>query len=487
MVNRRHILRIAAVLVLVVAVLVLRASKPQVPSEIYKAALKAQGEKLTFAELTAARKPGSYASMKAVVAQIELLTNSWLSPGSLELRKAVAPGQVDPCWKRPAPVNNNGGRMSDWNQFSKEMARVAPQLALIREALLEPDPDAGPPTGIFGGRRVNFVAMRLAAQWLAAAAVCQLHEGHLEEALQNIEALARLAAAHRDEYTLVSQMIRVAISGLGLYVTWEALQAPGWTEPELARLQQAWQGINLLDAVETGLVGERAGGIEMWTTVRGPKARQLLALFGRPAGTTLKDQAELWFQNHLLLPVYKLTSIDRDELFYLQSMQAALVTIRSLKARQPWMEARIPQDQALTNLSRLSAPAGQIRYWLSSLAIPNYSRAAETGLRNETERQMTLTAIALARFRLAHGSFPRDLSELSPVLLAQPPYDPMSGKALHYRPGPAGEFLLYSIGLDGVDDGGNPGADSSTNRFGFWDGRDAVWPWPAQPPDARTE
>jgi hypothetical protein len=487
MVNRRHTLAIAGLVALVVAFLALRGSKPHSPVEAYKSSLRAQGEKLTFAELTAARAPAIYNSIHAVVAQVGILNNSWLSPGSLELRKAVAPGQAELCWQLPAPVSNNGARMSDWNQFSGEIARVEPQLALMREALRESELDAGPAPSIFGPRRVNFVAMRLAAQWLAAAAVSQLHEGHLEEALQNIEAMARLAKAHRDEYTLVSQMIRIAISGLGLYVTWEALQAPGWTDPQLARLQQAWEAISLLDSVETGFVGERAGGIEMWTMARGPKARQLFALFGRPAATSLQDKVELWFQQHLLLPLYKLTSIERDELFYLESMQAALVTIRSLKARQPWVEARIPQDLAITNLNLLSGTGGQIRYWLSSLAIPNYSRATETALRNETERQLTLAAISLARFRFAHGSLPQQLSQLSPEFLTQAPYDPMSGKALHYRPGPDGGFLLYSVGLDGIDNGGDPTANGSTNRFGFWDGRDAVWPSPPKRAHASGE
>ncbi len=481
MVKRRYILGIAGFLALVVAFLVLRDSKPHGKVEAYKAALRAQGEKLTFAELRASRRPGTYNSINAVVAQIGALTNSWLSPGSLDLRKAVAPGQAEVCWQRAAPVNYSGTRMSDWGQFSKEIARVEPQLALIREALQEPEPDAGPAPTILGTRRVNFVALRSAAQWLTAAAVSQLHEGHLEEALQNIEAVAHLAEAHRDEYTLVSQMIRIAISGLGLSVTWEALQAPGWTEPQLARLQRAWEGINLLDSVETGFVGERAGGIELWAMVRGPKSRQLFTLFGPPGRTSLKDKCETWFQNYLLLPVYKITSIDRDELFYLQSMQAALVTIRSLKARQPWVEARIPQEQTMTNLHRLGNTGVKIRYWLSSLAIPNYSRATEAALRNETERQMTLAAIALGRFRLAHGSLPQDLRELTPELLAQAPCDPMSGKALHYRPGQDGGFLLYSVGLDGIDDGGNPTTASSTNHFGFWDARDAVWPWPRKP------
>ena len=73
----------------------------------------------------------------------------------------------------------------------------------------------GPYTNVFRGRRVNFVAVRKAAQWLVGAVENDLHQGRLEEALQNLEALGALARMERDEYTLVAQMIRVAVAGLG--------------------------------------------------------------------------------------------------------------------------------------------------------------------------------------------------------------------------------------------------------------------------------
>jgi len=79
-----------------------------------------------------------------------------------------------------------------------------------------------------------------------------MRQGRLEEALQNLEALVALARMERDEYTLVAQMIRVAVAGLGLSVTWDALQAPGWTEPQLERLQRAWEPVDLVEAYKWG-------------------------------------------------------------------------------------------------------------------------------------------------------------------------------------------------------------------------------------------
>jgi len=53
----------------------------------------------------------------------------------------------------------------------------------------------------------------------------------------------------------------------------------------------------------------------------------------------------------------------------------------------------------------------------------------------------------------------------------------MDGKTLRYRPLPDGSFVVYSVGEDGKDDGGNPArrADRKDYRQ-IWDGRDAVWP-----------
>ena len=64
----------------------------------------------------------------------------------------------------------------------------------------------------------------------------------------------------------------------------------------------------------------------------------------------------------------------------------------------------------------------------------------------------------------------------------------MDGKPLRYRTQANGGFLLYSIGLDGVDDGGDasPSAGSTTSSVygafpaSHWQkGRDWIWPLPA--------
>jgi hypothetical protein len=95
---------------------------------------------------------------------------------------------------------------------------------------------------------------------------------------------------------------------------------------------------------------------------------------------------------------------------------------------------------------------------------------------------MTLAAIALKRYQLRHGKLPSSLEALVPEFLPALPYDYMSAKPLCYRHKTDGSYVLYSVGVDGKDDGGDPTPLPGTPP-GLWGGRDAVWPSPATGPE----
>jgi hypothetical protein len=96
---------------------------------------------------------------------------------------------------------------------------------------------------------------------------------------------------------------------------------------------------------------------------------------------------------------------------------------------------------------------------------------------------MVITAIALKRYQLKRGSYPEKLSDLVPQILAATPLDAINGQPLHYRRNADGTFLLYSVGENGVDDGGDatlmPGAQETSLYWQNAKARDWVWPQPA--------
>ena len=79
------------------------------------------------------------------------------------------------------------------------------------------------------------------------------------------------------------------------------------------------------------------------------------------------------------------------------------------------------------------------------------------------------TALAIQRYRLAHNNaLPSRLDDLVPAFLDAVPTDPFGGKPLRYQQRPAG-FVVYSVGRDGVDNGGK---EYEFHGIPYWPGTD---------------
>ncbi len=96
-----------------------------------------------------------------------------------------------------------------------------------------------------------------------------------------------------------------------------------------------------------------------------------------------------------------------------------------------------------------------------------------------------VAAIALKRYQLQHGHWPDQLAELVPQYLPAIPQDAMTNQPLPYHRKSGGIFLLYSVGEDGMDNGGDPTfpKDGENSSFNWLNPKahDWVWPQPATP------
>jgi hypothetical protein len=168
---------------------------------------------------------------------------------------------------------------------------------------------------------------------------------------------------------------------------------------------------------------------------------------------------------------------EQDEFFYLETMQRFLEALRSASQHKSW--ARLSAELAETEdriVARFNA-FDSFRYALSGMSIVNWQHVFYNLVRLETQRSLLLAAIALQRYQLRYGKLPPDLESLVPEFLTAVPVDYMNGQLLHYRVESDRSFRLYSVGLDGKDDGGNPQPVSAWKTYtGLFDGPDAVWP-----------
>lgn len=72
---------------------------------------------------------------------------------------------------------------------------------------------------------------------------------------------------------------------------------------------------------------------------------------------------------------------------------------------------------------------------------------------------LTIGELALGKYRRTFGDYPTHIEQLVPSILEATPADPHGDGPLGYRRLPNGGYLLYSVGLNGRDEGGTRGDD----------------------------
>jgi hypothetical protein len=90
---------------------------------------------------------------------------------------------------------------------------------------------------------------------------------------------------------------------------------------------------------------------------------------------------------------------------------------------------------------------------LLGLLAPAVQKMGDAGDRAEQTARHGVLAFALAAYHADHKKYPPALADLSPKYLKQVPDDLFREEPLIYRPTDDG-FLLYSVGVNGKDDGG---------------------------------
>ncbi len=109
------------------------------------------------------------------------------------------------------------------------------------------------------------------------------------------------------------------------------------------------------------------------------------------------------------------------------------------------------------------------------------SKSVQKAMEAETERSLVLCALAIKRYSLKRGRLPGTLAELVPSYLSSVPVDYMDGKSIRYQVQADGSFLLYSVGSDTVDQGGDPSRPTEKSQSSdTWSRKDLVWPAPAR-------
>jgi len=121
---------------------------------------------------------------------------------------------------------------------------------------------------------------------------------------------------------------------------------------------------------------------------------------------------------------------------------------------------------------------------LLEILAPALARMNEIANRNKPEVYATVTILALLRYEKDKGSYPNDLQQLITAgYLRQLPMDSFSDKPLVYRK-TDDDFILYSVGSNFTDEGGQYSRNSKGQIKNWLDNGDAVF-WPVPKPQVK--
>jgi hypothetical protein len=295
---------------------------------------------------------------------------------------------------------------------------------------------------------LNFI--RACAQVLELRAIAKLQNGRSDKALADVNLALRLANASRTEPFLVSHLIRIAVLQIALQPIYEGLANHEWSDPQLTELDSNLSKFDFLKDYKFSLRGDmivqQDGSIDFLHRQPGHIFEETSPLRSDDDDTVSSpDLASRalgnlvpggWFyQNEL--------HVDRaTEEFYLPvaDTEHEILSPSSVRCAESKAEA----DTRHLNPYNI----------LEKMIVPSLLSPAIRFAYGQNSVKLARVAIALERYRLAHGKYPDSLDTLAPQFIARIPRDIINGQPLHYHRTDSGQFLLYSVGWNETDDGG---------------------------------
>ena len=302
--------------------------------------------------------------------------------------------------------------------------------------------------------------LKRCTQLLQLRAVAELADGQNAKALDDVKLLLYLNNSLRDSPFLISHLVRIAIVAIGLQPIWEGFAEHKWSDEQLVALDTELGKLDFLADYEFAMRGERAFAIASFENQR--LTREIIS--GQENGSLVTNK----------LTLMPSAFFYQNELAFAQMHEQWTLPLVDTNSRTISLEAMRRADSAVhAEMKHYSL------YKVQALMVfPAVGKAVKKFAAIQASIDLARVACALERYRLAHGQYPETLDALAPQFIGQLPHDIINGQPLHYRRTEAGQFVLYSVGWNEKDDGGQIAftkGGSVDREKGDW-----VWQYPAK-------
>jgi len=320
-----------------------------------------------------------------------------------------------------------GEEWEDLEETEAFLAKYADSIALMYKAVEKGGAARYPIDFTLGSDAQEYDMHNLcsAEEVLSLQAHVLAHRKYAHGTAESIHAIFVLGQSLDKEPLHFSQWLRMAINNRACYLLLELLPYVEFSHEDIALLREDLQSIDHDAALELAIIGERAWAVGVF---RDP------ALY-----TEFED-----------MPLYDilatLGSRNDDLSLCLMFMKKYLAAARSpLPQRLDAFEAVNNEKEAV-----MDSVVNRIRYLMSHWTLYFYPKFFADC---EASSLAADAALAVELFSRKNGRLPDELDELVPEFMEEVPLDPFDGKPLRYTVREE-EYVIYSVGRDRVDDGG---------------------------------
>jgi hypothetical protein len=315
----------------------------------------------------------------------------------------------------------------------------------------------------------HLAALKRNATVLQLRAIAELQNGQSDKALDDVKLMFRLSDSIRTEPILISFLVRIAIVQITIQPIYEGLANHQWSDAQLAELDSELAKQDFLDNYKLALRGEMVllqGGIFDYLRRH---SEQLANLSGDSSGGPVLPSG---FAAHLIPSGW----------FYQNQLSCARVV-------EEYCLPLVDENRGVVSPSSVRLAEASAMYKIhpvnpynvfATMIMPVLSGPVQKCAYAQNAVNLARVAVALERYRLAHGSFPDSLDALSPQFIQPIPHDIINGRPLQYERTGDGQFVLYSVGWNEKDDGGVVVFKKPPSKVPDIDEGDWVWRYPGK-------
>jgi hypothetical protein len=254
--------------------------------------------------------------------------------------------------------------------------------------------------------------------------------------------------------------VRIAIVAINVQPIWEGLAEHKWSDEQLVALDAELAKLDFLADYEFTMRGEQAFAIASFENQR--RTREVISSkpdgFGLITNKLTLMPSAYFYQNELAF-----ARVSQQWLLPLVDTNSRMVSPEAMRR----VDAAVHAEMKHYSLYKVQA----------LMTAPAFDTASKHFALAQVRVDLDRVACALERYRLAHGQYPETLDALAPQFIGKLPHDIINGQPLHYRRTEDGNFVLYSVGLNEKDDGGEvvirKGGSAVDQEQGDW-----VWQYP---------